>query len=253
MKDLKQIVRRLKSRLTLEELYMYVVKDIYYKVFIQDVYYYHFNTANLKKVVEYAYNNYFISWDNIEDVSMNVIELLIDKYLFIFCDDDEPYWKNEYILLNNYYTKHSGLFNSIAERKPEFRNLIDDLTSVRLKDYIIDINFIYTILHPDSVIYKLVENESYERELDKLFDYVISSGIAKKVDSVVKEITCPIGLFNYPLYEEIYFNNTIIYLEITFNESDIQLLYDAYIEDFDILNDVYGLEQLTDSFVEDFD
>ena len=78
MKDLKQIVRKLKSRLTLEELYIYVVLEIYYKVFINYVYFYHvFNTINLKKVVEYVYNNYFVDWDNIKDVSLNIIEFLV--------------------------------------------------------------------------------------------------------------------------------------------------------------------------------
>lgn len=92
MKDLKQIVTKLKSRLTIDELYMYVIQDIYFKVFIDHVYcYYFFITINLKKVIEHVYYNYFITWDNIEDVSMNIIELLLDKHLFIRCDENEPY------------------------------------------------------------------------------------------------------------------------------------------------------------------
>lgn len=34
---------------------------------------------------------------------------------------------------------------------------------------------------------------------------------------------------------------------------NMHLLYCAYIENFDILTCVYGYEQLSDSFVEDFD
>lgn len=250
MKDLKQVVRRLKSRLTPDELYMYVVKDIYYKIFIDHVYYYNFfNTINLKKVIEYVYYNYFICWDNIESVSMNIIELLLDKYLFIRCDENQPYKIKEYMLLNNYHTKQSKEFNSRIENRPQFKNLINDLVEVRLKDYIIDINFIYSILHPNSILYEFIDSDSYDVVLDRLVDYMISIGIAKKIESITKGITLPIGVFNYPFHEEIYLDRLENWDKLI-EDYNMHLLYCAYFENFDVLTYVYGYEQLSDTFVE---
>lgn len=157
------------------------------------------------------------------------------------------------MLLNNYYTKQSKEFNLIIQKNPQFKNLINDLVGVRLKDYIIDINFIYSILHPDSILYEYIKTDFYDVVLDKLVDYMIENGIAKKIESISKDITLPVGLFNYPLNEDLYFEHSIIDMESIFDDSDMHLLYCAHIENFDILTDVYCMEQLSDSFVEDFD
>lgn len=251
MKDLKQIVRRLKSRLKVEDFYMYVFKDIYFKVFIQEVYYNNFfNTINLKKVIEYVYYNYFITWDNIDDVTMNIMELLLDKYLFIRCDENEPYRIQEYMIINNYYTKQSKLFNSICLKRPQFNSLINDLVQVQLSNYIIDINFIHSLLHPDSILYVFIIKEySYDVVLDRLVNYLISNKIASRIDSITKWITKPVGIFNFPFNEKIFFADRAEW--DTIDNSDIQLVYDTYIEDVDILKCVHGLEQLSNSFVED--
>lgn len=253
MKDLKQIVRKLKSRLTLEELYIYVVLEIYYKVFINYVYFYHvFNTINLKKVVEYVYNNYFVDWDNIKDVSLNIIELLVDKHLFIFSDENEPFRIREYIILNNYYTKQSKEFKSFIKKKPKFKNLINDFVQNRLKDYVIDINFIHSILHSDSILYKFIETDCYDGVLDKLVEYMVTHRIATRIESITKGITTSVGIFNFPMYEEIYFLESK-HWDTRFHETDIQIVYDAFKYDVDILYAFFGKNQLSSSYTEDFD
>ncbi len=254
MKDLKQIIRKLKSRLKMNEFYNYVLKDIYYNIFSHDLcYQYLFNTINLNRVIEYSYHNYFISSDNIEDVSTNIIERIAGKYLFIRGDEYEIYWFKTFTILNNYHSKQSKLFNSVIQKNPEFKNLINELTQVRLKDYIIDINFIYTLLHPDSVIYKYIKSNSYDKVLDKLVDDIINQGFATKIDLIMKDITTPVDKENHNTYKFIPFDDSLLDIdEACESDMDFNTLYKAFINDVDILSDVYKEEQLSDSFIDDF-
>ena len=84
MESTIQKIRKYKSRVPLDELYINTIEEIYYKDFIQGAHsYYFFNTINIERVVRYAYNHYFITWDNLKDVIINILEVFEGAF-FIF-------------------------------------------------------------------------------------------------------------------------------------------------------------------------
>jgi len=255
MSHLKEIVRKLKNRVPIEEVYMIVLEHIYSKIFLDYIhYYYYFNSINLERVAVYAYNNYFITWDNMRDFKMNIIDILLYDFLFMRSDECPYSTIKPHRVLNNFHTKQSRLFNTIIESKPEYNNFLFDLTEVKLKDFIIDVNYIYTLLHPDSVLYKLINENSYEDVLNKLSDFMIENKIAVRIDKIInKDIILPISIFNYPIGYDDY--------SVPIDEEDsvrnldfieMSMFYSGFIDNWDILNHVYGKTQLRDTYIDDF-
>lgn len=256
MENLRNKIRNYKSRVPLDELYINIIEEIYHKDFVQGSYSYYFLiTINIERVVRFAYNNYYIIWDNLKDITDNILEILCGKFIYIRCDENPPYRIKEYMILNSFHTKQSRLFNKVLETKPGYQNLIKGLVEDRLRDCIIDVNFIYTLLHPNSVLYHFIERFSYEEVLNKLEEYMIQNKIALKIEKIItNDIFVPIGLFNYPFYLEFYLDSIDeeIRLYDRNHKSDISLILYAFQEGIDILSQIFLEEQLSYTFIDDF-
>ena len=256
MESTRQKIRKYKSRVPLDELYINTIEGIYYKDFIQGAHsYYFFNTINIERVVRYAYNHYFITWDNLKDVITNILEVFEGGFFYIRCDEDPPYRITEYMILNSFHTKQSRLFNTILETKPEHQSLIKELVEVRLRDYIIDVNFTYTILHPGSVLYQYIEKYNYEEVLYKMVEHMIQNKIALKIDRIItKDILLPINIFIYPFNIEFYLEaiDEKIKLYDRNHHGDISLIQYAFSEGIDILSQILHEDQLSDTYIDDF-
>ena len=256
MESTRQKIRKYKSRVPLDELYINTIEGIYYKDFIQGAHsYYFFNTINIERVVRYAYNHYFITWDNLKDVIINILEVIEGGFFYIRCDEDPPYRITEYMILNSFHTKQSRLFNTILETKPEHQSLIKELVEVRLRDYIIDVNFTYTILHPGSVLYQYIEKYNYEEVLYKMVEHMIQNKIALKIDRIItKDILLPINIFIYPFDIEFYLEaiDEKIKLYDRNHHGDISLIQYAFSEGIDILSQILHEDQLSDTYIDDF-
>lgn len=256
MNSITRKIRKYKSRIPLDELYIHIIEEVYYKIFINDIHcYYFFNTINFERVIKYAFNTYFITWENVQDFTVNLVEVLIDKFTFIRCDENEPYRFKEYMILNNFHAKQSRLFNTILESKPEYQNLVRELVEVRLQDYIIDVNFIYTILHPESVLYQYIEEYLYDEVLDKMVDYMIINKIAYKIENVItNDILLPVSIFNFPLNLDFYLESTISEKDRLLKSNirnDVSMVLSAFLNGWDILTDIYRKNQFSDSYIDD--
>jgi len=85
MKNLIPIIRKLKSRMTVEDVYMYVFEDLYYEIFLgEGIHYYNFlNLVNIDKIIPMLYNHYFIDMDNIDRFSANLLDKIVSDFIFI--------------------------------------------------------------------------------------------------------------------------------------------------------------------------
>ena len=252
MKDLKVIVRKLKSRMSYEDVYMSVFEDLYWEIYIKNErnYYNFLNMVNLDKIIPVLYYNYFITYDNINDLSANLFELLNERYYFIYCNENDAYNCTDTILLNKYYTKQSLAFNALMEDKPDFQNLTKDIID-RFNNHILNLDFMNSILHPTSIIFSLAQKYSYTEVVNQLKDYMIEEGIAiplssfvernllKSNKSIVREIK-PKGLFidrlkGYEKEEEMHFWSGAIYYALIQNRN---------------MNELYFRNKLTDTYID---
>ena len=263
MKNLKETVRKIKSRMSIEDVYMSVFEDLYWEIYIKNErnYYNFLNMVNLDKIIPVLYYNYFITYDNINDLSANLFELLNERYYFIYCNENDAYNCTDTILLNKYYTKQSLAFYALVEDKPEFKNLINDLIN-GFDNYILNLDFMNSILHPSSIIYSLAQEYSYTEVINHLNDYMIEEGIAlplssfferdllKSNKSIVRELK-PKGLFidrlkEYEKVEEMHFWSGAIYYALIENRNMNEMYYrnkltDTYIDN-DIISEYYIAE-----------
>lgn len=261
MNDLVSKVRKIKSRMSIEDVYMSVFEDLYWEIYIKNErnYYNFLNMVNLDKIIPVLYYNYFITYENIDDLSANLFELLNELYYFIYCNENDAYNCTDTILLNKYYTKQSLAFNELVVVKPEYENLINDIID-RFDNYILNLDFMNSILHPTSVIYRLAQEYSYTEVVNHLKDYMIEESIAlpissfleknllKSNKSIVRELK-PKGLFidRFKEYEkEMEFWSGAIYYALIENRNMNEMYYrdkftDTYIDN-DIINEDYIAE-----------
>lgn len=212
MKDLRKIVRRLKSRIPYDELLYLVHKYVNSINFNLDhnnyiFYRYHYNTINLVRIVNYCYHNYLITYNNIDDFKINVAEILIYRFFYnSHNNDDGTYALDLYPILENF--RSTGLQFSINEVKIGYDNFIKDLTEVRLKDYIIDVNFIDSQISYYPELFEVLQSHAYEEALELFEDYMVRNKIALKIEDIItKDIVSPISIFNYPVSWDIYLLN----------------------------------------------
>ena len=250
MKDLRRIVRKLKSRMTLEDVYMYVFEDLYYEIFLgEGINYNNFlNLVNIDKLIPVLYNHYFIDRNNIDRFSTNLLDKIIKDFIFIRCDENEAYDESNVVLLNRYYTKQSQKFNALVEVNPQLKNLIYDIT-IGLEGYLINTNFMYSILHPDSILYSYIDKYSYKDIVTQMQNYMISNGIAVSLDSYLTG-----GYFEDKGIEKQYEAQELFSIRLK-SGADISdntmLVYDAFMGEWDVMN-VYNSSQLTDTYIDDF-
>lgn len=250
----KNKMNDLKSKMLYEELYMSVFEDLYFEVYIKrERNYYNFlNVVNLDKILPILYNNYFITYENVDDFSANFFEMINEDYYFCYSNENGAYNSSNEILLNKYYTKQSLVFNSLVSNKLEFQNLLTDIIK-EFDNYVLNLDFMYSILHPSSVIYGLAEEFSYSEVLLKLKEYMIEEGIAlpinsllgndllKPNNSIVRELK-PVELFKDRLKS---------YIDGDKNIMDFWCgaVYSALIESRDI-NAMYYQNKLTDTYID---
>ena len=193
MNNTLEKLRLIKSRLNYDDFYMYVFENLYYRRYSRIKYSYILNIKNLDKILKYVYMNYLITYENVDDFTANLFEDINEAFYFsynkdIYLEDTFFYYKNiefeefNEFILNQYCIKRSKKYNDLVEKKPEFQNLIIDLEN-EFKDFILNLNFMYSILHPNSIVYKLSDNFSYADVLSKLKNYMIEKGIAIQLSS----------------------------------------------------------------------
>ncbi|MEA4983218.1 MAG: hypothetical protein VB066_10940 [Paludibacter sp.] len=137
--------------------------------------------------------NYLLTYENVDDFIANIFNIISEAFYFIYIEDiyledTYLYYNNiEFVefydfILNQYSIKNSRNYNDLVERKPEFQNLIVDLEN-EFQDYMLNLDFMYTILHPGSIIYEFAENLSYKDVLFELKNYMIEKGVAIQLSS----------------------------------------------------------------------
>ncbi|MDD4990967.1 MAG: hypothetical protein PHR83_01935 [Paludibacter sp.] len=253
MNDLKSKIRLIKSRMPYEELYMSVFEDVFWELYIKERrnYYNFLNVVNLDKILLVLYNNHFITYDNVDDFSANFFEMIDERYYLCYSNENGAYNCSNEILLNKYYTKQSLAFNSLVSNKPEYKNLLTDIIKV-FDNYILNLDYMYSILHPTSVIYSLAEEFSYSEVIVKLKEYMIEEGIALPINSFLdndllkpnKSIDRklkPVGLFKDRLAE---YGD-----DMDLSEFWSGAVYYALIENRDI-NQMYYQSKLTDTYID---
>ncbi len=253
MNDLKSKIRLIKSRMPYEELYMSVFEDVFWELYIKEErnYYNFLNVVNLDKILLVLYNNNFITYDNVDDFSANFFEMIDERYYFCYSNENGAYNSSNEILLNKYYTKQSLVFNSLVKEKPEFKNLLTDIIK-EFDNYVLNLDYMHSILHPSSIIYSLAEEFSYSEVIVKLKEYMIEEGIALPINSllgndVLKPNTSidrtlkPVGLFKDRLEE---YGD-----DMGMSEFWSGAIYYALIENRDI-NELYYQNKLTDTYID---
>ncbi|MDD4990969.1 MAG: hypothetical protein PHR83_01945 [Paludibacter sp.] len=250
MKDLRTIVRRLKGRISIEDIYMYTFEYLYYEIFLGErINYYNFlNLVNIDKLIPVFYHHYFIDRDNVDSFCSNLLDKIIKDFIFIRCDENEAYDESNVVLLNRYYVKQSMKFNALVKLNPEYNNLIYDIT-IGLEGYIINTNFIYSILHTDSILYSFVDRYSYNEVIVQMQDYVIGNGIAVSLDSYLTGgYFKDNGIIRQYESQELFSIRFESGSEISDNT---MLVYEAFMGEWDALN-IYNSTQLTDTYIDDF-
>lgn len=253
MNDLKSKIRLIKSRMPYEELYMSVFEDVFWELYIKEErnYYNFLNVVNLDKILLVLYNNNFITYDNVDDFSANFFEMIDERYYFCYSNENGAYNSSNEILLNKYYTKQSLVFNSLVKEKPEFKNLLTDIIK-EFDDYILNLDYLYSILHPTSVIYSLAEEFLYLEVIVKLKEFMIEEGIALPINSLlgndllkpnesIDRKLKPVGLFKDRLEEY----GDDMYMSEFWSGA----VYYALIENRDI-NELYYQNKLTDTYID---
>jgi hypothetical protein len=254
MNDLKSKIRLIKSRMLYEELYMSVFEDLYFELYIKERrnYYNFLNVVNLDKILLVLYNNNFITYDNVDAFSANCLEMINEDYYFIYSNENGAYNCSNEILLNKYYTKQSLAFNSLVENKPEYKNLLTDIIKV-FDTYVLNLDFMYSILHPSSVIYGLSEEFSYSEVIIKLKEYMIEEGIALPINSLMgNDLLKPNESIDRKLKPEELFKDRLK----SYRDGDKNIIdfwcgavYYALIENRDI-NELYYQNKLTDTYID---
>jgi len=250
MKNLKETVRKLKSRMSFEDVYMYVYEYLYYEIFLgEGIHYYNFlNVVNIDKLIPLLYEHYFIDRDNIDRFSANVLDKIVRDFVLIRSDENEAYNESNVVILNRYYVKQSRKFNSLIESNPEYTNLIKDITK-GLESYLVNTNFMYSLLHPDSILYSFIDKYSYSELIIQMQEYMIDKGIAISLDSYLTS-----GYFKDKDIVRKYVTEELFSVRL-YSETDIpnniMLVHYAFFDEWDIMR-IYNLKQLTDSFIDDF-
>lgn len=186
-------LRLIKSRLSYDDFYMYVFENLYYRRYSNIRISYILNITNFDKLLKHAYMNYLLTYENVDDFIANIFNKISEAFYFIYnediyLEDTYLYYNNiEFVefydfILNQYSIKNSRNYNDLVERKPEFQNLIVDLEN-EFQDYMLNLDFMYTILHPGSIIYEFAENLSYKDVLFELKNYMIEKGVAIQLSS----------------------------------------------------------------------
>lgn len=241
--------------MTYEGVYMHVFEDLYYELYLykQRNYYNILNVVNLSKILPVLFNNKSITLDNINDFSANFYEHIKENYYFAFCNEESAYNSSYEIVLNKYYSKQSHAFDELVITKPEFKNLLTDIEK-ELSDYILDLNYMYSILHPASVIYTLADKYSYSEVIERLKNYMIEEGIAlhtsnflkldflKENKSIIRRVK-PEGQFIDRLKlhgEKLYFWVGAVYYALIENRDMNEMYYRNKLTNTFIDNDIYG-------------
>ena len=196
MNNTLEKLRLIKSRLSYDDFYMYVFENLYYRRYSGIKYSYILNITNFDKLLYYAYSNYLITYGNVDDFIANLFKDI--NKAFFFCYNEDIYFENTFLcykniefeefnefILNEYCIKRSKKYNDLVEKKPEFQNLIIDIEN-EFKDFILNLNFIYSILHPDSILFELSNKYPYSEVVIKLKEYMIEKGIAIPINSFNK-------------------------------------------------------------------
>lgn len=214
MESTRQKIRKYKSRVPLDELINNVLTEIANRKIVEDkppYFNYYYKETNLRRVVEYAYYHYLITWDNIENFKMNVIESLLYRFIYIKTSEESDNFYNCYSIYpttTDFYSYECDPVYCINKIVPYYDDLINELTCTRLKDYIIDVNFFYSDMNSDSELYNIIMKYSYDDAIDILFKYMIDNKFAIRIDAIItKDILSPICIFNYPIYWDVYLAN----------------------------------------------
>jgi len=244
----------LKSKMLYEELYMSVFEDLYFELYIKERrnYYNFLNVVNLDKILPVLYNNYFITYENVDDFSANFFEMIDERYYFIYSNENGAYNCSNEILLNKYYTKQSLAFNTLVENKPEYKNLLTDIIK-EFDDYILNLDFLYSILHPTSVIYSLSDKYSYSEVIVKLKEYMMEEDIALPINSFLgNDLLKSNKSIDRKLKPEELFKDRLK----SFIDGDKDIMdfwcgavYYALIESRD-MNELYYQNKLTDTYID---
>lgn len=250
MENIRKKIRLIKSRMSYIDVYMYLFEDLYWGKFINKRRYcYHIlNVANVDKILKTLYNNKCITYDNIDIFIANLHENIKDWYFFSYCNENYFYDIWFKTVLNKYYTKQSLAFEELVKSKPEFKNLLTDIEK-ELSDYILDLDFMYSMLHPTTVIYTPADNYTYTEVVLKLKEYMINEGIAIPTSNLI----------NLNLFKQ---NESIVRKfeiedlfsdRINVNSQNLDYwtdaVYNALINDKDI-SDMYHQNKLTDTYID---
>ena len=245
----------LKSRMPYEEMYMSIFEDLYFELYLmrERNYYRFLNLVNLDKILLMLYNNNFITYDNVDDFSANFFEMISEEYYFSYSNENGAFNSSNTILLNKYYSKQSLAFNSLVRNNPEFQNLLTDLTT-EFENYILNLNYMYSIIHPSSVIFNLAdEYSSYSEVLLKLKEYMIKEGVALPLNSLLgNDLLKPNKSIVRKLKPEELFKDRLK----RYFDGDVDIIdfwcgavYYALIENRDI-NELYHQNKLTDTYID---
>lgn len=250
MENIRIKIRLIKSRISYIDVYMYLFEDLYWGKFIDKrrYCYYILNVANIDKILPVLYNNKFITYDNIENFIANFYEYIEEWYYFSYCNENYFYDTWFKTVLNKYYTKQSLAFEELVKVKPEFKNLLTDIEK-ELSDYILNLDFMYSMLHPASVIYTLADKYTYTDVVPKLKEYMIDEGIAIPINSFLEnDLLKPNKSIVREFKKEELFSERI---KVNSQELDYwtDAVYAALINDKD-MNDMYSQNKLTNTYID---
>jgi len=179
---------RFRNRLSLEDIYMYVVEHIVDNIYNEEKFYFNMvNLTNIEILIPFLYNHYLIDKKNLRSFCINVVDKIVEKFVFVKLYDDGKFEGVEGNIINNHYISDSSKINSLIKSCSDFKNIIPDIYT-GLRGYIINTNFMYTIFHPDSIFWFFLDEYSYSDLVVQMQNYMIENGIAVSMDSILNDV-----------------------------------------------------------------